>query len=99
MSGGPTRIVDKAGLTPSLKTPCAAVRELSGRDAQVAYATSALAARRLLDEAGGAAVANLLRDLGDGVEFEDRLPAAQSHLVNRGSLGRLRDLAPVGVSQ
>ena len=33
--------------------------------------TSALAAKRLLDEAGGAAIANLLRDLGDGVEFED----------------------------
>ena len=28
------------------------------------------AAKRLLDEAGGAAIANLLRDLGEGVEFE-----------------------------
>jgi len=27
-------------------------------------------ARRLLDEAGGAAVANLLRDLGEGIDFE-----------------------------
>jgi len=44
---------------------------LSGADAQVAYAASALAARRLLDEAGGIAVANLLRDLGAGVEFEE----------------------------
>ena len=42
----------------------------SGAQAQLAYATSALAARRLLDEAGGFAVANLLRDLGEGVEFE-----------------------------
>ncbi len=43
---------------------------MSGADAQVAYAASAVAARRLLDEAGGGAIANLLRDLGDGVEFE-----------------------------
>ena len=42
----------------------------TGDQAQLAYATSALAARRLLDEAGGFAVANLLRDLGDGVDFE-----------------------------
>ena len=41
-----------------------------GAHAQLAYATSALAVRRLLDEAGGAAVVNLLRDLGEGVDFE-----------------------------
>lgn len=43
---------------------------LNGAQAQLAYATSALAVRRMLDEAGGAAVANLLRDLGDDVDFE-----------------------------
>jgi tetratricopeptide (TPR) repeat protein len=43
---------------------------LNGAQAQLAYATSALAVRRMLDEGGGAAVANLLRDLGEGVEFE-----------------------------
>jgi tetratricopeptide (TPR) repeat protein len=43
---------------------------LDGAQAQLAYATSALAARRMLDEAGGAAIANLLRDLGEGVDFE-----------------------------
>jgi tetratricopeptide (TPR) repeat protein len=43
---------------------------LSGDQAQLAYAASALAARRLLEEAGGFAIANLLRDLGDGVDFE-----------------------------
>ncbi len=53
--------------------------KLSGDDAQVAYAASAVAAKRLLDEAGGAAIANLLRDLGDGVEFE----AAFLHRVQR----------------
>ena len=43
---------------------------LNGAQAQLAYATSALAVRRMLDEAGGAAIANLLRDLGAGVDFE-----------------------------
>jgi hypothetical protein len=43
---------------------------LNGDQAQLAYATSALAARRLIEEAGGFAIANLLRDLGDGVDFE-----------------------------
>lgn len=43
---------------------------LTGDQAIVAYATSALAVRRLLDEAGGFALANLLRDLGEGVDFD-----------------------------
>ena len=51
----------------------------TGAQAQLAYATSALAARRLLDEAGGFAVANLLRDLGDGVDFD----AAFLHRIQR----------------
>jgi tetratricopeptide (TPR) repeat protein len=42
----------------------------TGEQAQVAYAASALAARRLLEEAGGPAITNLLRDLGEGVDFE-----------------------------
>jgi tetratricopeptide (TPR) repeat protein len=44
--------------------------KLTDAQAHVAYATSALAARRLIEEAGGMAIANLLRDLGDGVDFE-----------------------------
>jgi tetratricopeptide (TPR) repeat protein len=51
----------------------------TGTEAQLAYATSALAARRLLDEAGGFAVANLLRDLGDGADFD----AAFLHRIQR----------------
>jgi tetratricopeptide (TPR) repeat protein len=47
--------------------------------ARLAYAISADAARRLLDEAGGFAVANLLRDLGAGVEFD----AAFLHRIQR----------------
>jgi hypothetical protein len=54
--------------------PLAALQSSFGRfggnDARLAYATSALAAKRLLDEAGGFAVANLLRDLGSGAPFE-----------------------------
>ena len=51
----------------------------TGAQAQLAYATSALTARRLLDEAGGFAVANLLRDLGSGAEFD----AAFLHRIQR----------------
>jgi tetratricopeptide (TPR) repeat protein len=51
----------------------------TGAEAQLAYATSALAARRLLDEAGGFAVANLLRDLGEGIPLE----AAFLHRIQR----------------
>ena len=42
----------------------------TGAQAQVAYATSALTVGRLLAEAGGPAIVNLLRDLGDGQDFE-----------------------------
>ena len=55
---------------PPLGRLAAPFAKLSGGDAVYAYAASAVAARRLLDEAGGPAVANLLRDLGDGVEFD-----------------------------
>jgi len=43
---------------------------LTGGQAKLAYATSALAVQQMLDEAGGIAVANLIHDLGDGVDFE-----------------------------
>lgn len=42
----------------------------TGDQAALAYAASARAARRMLDEAGGFAVANLLRDLGAGIPFD-----------------------------
>ena len=68
--GWATHIIGKSGFVPSLRRLSPPFSKLSGADAQLAYATSAVAARRLLDEAGGPAVANLLRDLGDGVDFE-----------------------------
>lgn len=43
---------------------------LSSEQAELAYAGSAIVVRRMLDEAGGYAVAQLLRDLGEGVELE-----------------------------
>src|SRR5215467_2331533 len=51
----------------------------SGSQAQLAYATSALAVRRMLREAGGFAVANLIRDLGEGVDFD----RAFAHRIQR----------------
>ena len=51
----------------------------SDRDVERAYAFSAFAVSRLLDEAGGVAVINLLRDLGDGLPFE----AAFEHRMQR----------------
>jgi len=44
---------------------------LPAEAAAVAYGKSALAARRLLDEAGGFAIANLLRDIESGAPFEE----------------------------
>lgn len=77
--GWAERRLAKVSSVPSLRVLAGPFGRLSGADAQVAYAASALAARRLLDEAGGAAVANLLRDLGEGVDFE----AAFLHRIQR----------------
>jgi hypothetical protein len=44
---------------------------LSGADASLAYAESAVAVRKLLDEAGAPAVVNLLEDLGRGTSLPD----------------------------
>jgi tetratricopeptide (TPR) repeat protein len=63
--------MDKASPAPALTSLSGSFASLTGKEAQVAYAISAMAARRLLDEAGGPAVANLLRDLGDGVALEE----------------------------
>ena len=61
-----------AGAAPmSLAALRTSFGRLTGAQAQLAYATSALAVRQLLDEAGGFAIANLLRDLGEGVEFDE----------------------------
>jgi tetratricopeptide (TPR) repeat protein len=61
----------QAGAAVPLRALESGFGRFTGAQAQLAYATSALAARRLLDEAGGFAVATLLRDLGQGVPFEE----------------------------
>ncbi len=43
---------------------------LTTEQATVAYAASAVAMRRLIDEVGGMAITNILRDLDDGVPFQ-----------------------------
>jgi tetratricopeptide (TPR) repeat protein len=72
--------VARQGAAPvPLRALAGGFSRLSGAQAQLAYATSALAARRLIEENGGPAVANLLRDLGDGADFD----AAFLHRFNR----------------
>jgi tetratricopeptide (TPR) repeat protein len=65
------------------RIPLAALERSFGRfagaEAEVAYATSAVAVRLVIDESGGVAVANLLRDLGEGVAFD----AAFTHRIQR----------------
>jgi tetratricopeptide (TPR) repeat protein len=73
------KVVAKVPERPPLTLLAAPFGKLNGPQAAVAYATSALAAKRLLDEAGGAAITNLLRDLGAGIEFE----AAFLHRMQR----------------
>ena len=53
--------------------------QFSGGQATLAYATSAIAVRRMLQDAGGFAVANLIRDLGAGEDFD----TAFSHRIQR----------------
>lgn len=63
-------IVSQTANPPSLRLLTGSFSKFSNNNAQMAYAMSAVAARRLLDEAGGSAIANLLRDLANGVDFE-----------------------------
>jgi tetratricopeptide (TPR) repeat protein len=71
--------VTRAGGPMSLETLRTSFGRLTGDQAQLAYATSALAVRQLLDEAGGFAMTNLLRDLGEGVDFD----VAFAHRIQR----------------
>ena len=61
---------------------------LTKAEAQLAYATSALAVRRLLDEAGGVALANLLRDLDGGRDLAE----AFAHRLHRPLAAFLADV-------
>jgi hypothetical protein len=61
--------IRREGRSVQLSALVTPFRGLTEEQAVLAYASSALAAQRLLDEAGGLAITNLLRDLGLGVEF------------------------------
>jgi tetratricopeptide (TPR) repeat protein len=69
--GWAARTVERSAHSLSIETLSGRFDELSTEDAQLAYAMSALAVRRLLDEAGGIALANLLRDLGQGIPLDE----------------------------
>ena len=73
------RQVGKAGHATPLRALQSGFGRFTGEQAELAYATSALTVRRMLDDAGGFAVANLLRDLGDGADFN----AAFLHRMQR----------------
>ena len=62
--------VREAGAIISLESLQTSFARLTGDDARLAYATSALIVRRLMEDVGGPALANLLRDLGEGSEFD-----------------------------
>jgi hypothetical protein len=65
-----TTRVEAAGRALPLDMLTAGFGRFDAVGAELAYASSAVAVRRLLDESGGVAVANLLRDLGQGADFE-----------------------------
>ena len=62
--------VRAVGGAVTLPSPLVPFGRLPGSEAQLAYAVSALTARRMIDDAGGVAILNLLRDLGDGATFD-----------------------------
>ena len=61
--------VRAAGAVISLDSLQTSFARLSGDDARLAYATSAIVVHRLIEDVGGPAIASLLRDLGKGTEF------------------------------
>ena len=73
------KAVQRAGVTVGLHDLQSGFGRFAGAQAHLAYAASALAVRRLLDEAGGFAIANLLRDIGSGIDFE----SAFAHRIQR----------------
>jgi tetratricopeptide (TPR) repeat protein len=80
--------VREAGSLASLDSLHTSFARLTGDQARLAYATSALVVRRLLDEVGGPAIAALLRELAEGVDFDTAFErhARQSWRSLQGSL-------------
>ena len=69
----------RAGRRIPLATLASSFGLLSGGDAELSYASSAIAVRRIIDESSCLAVANLLRDLADGTDLE----TAFAHRIQR----------------
>lgn len=63
--------LEKSGTTIPLSELTTSFGRLSGEQAELAYAESAIVVRRMLTEAGGFAVAQLLRDIGEGVDLAE----------------------------
>jgi tetratricopeptide (TPR) repeat protein len=66
-----TEIVSRAESRPSLTRLATSFDALSGPEARLAYAQSALAVRTLLEQAGAPAVVNLLESVGQGMRFDE----------------------------
>ena len=66
-----TRVEEAGGPGTACRADRHSFGGLSRAQAELAYATSALAARTLLDDNGGVAMSNLLRDLGSGETLAD----------------------------
>lgn len=77
--GWAERSIRDAQAPASLQALASGFSLLNAGQARLAYAISALVVRRILDDAGPGAVANLLRDLGDGIDFD----TAALHRLNR----------------
>jgi hypothetical protein len=73
------RRITRAGGSIPLARLRTSFGRLSGKAADLAYASSAVAVHRMLEEAGGVAVAHLIRDLGAGQPFD----AAFQHRMQR----------------
>jgi tetratricopeptide (TPR) repeat protein len=68
--GWATDQVRESGTVLPLDALQTSFARLTGEDARLAYATSAIVVRRLIEDVGGPAITSLLRDLGEGREFD-----------------------------
>lgn len=78
-TGWARAIVEQIPEPIPLATLSGSFRDFSPGQATAAYAVSALAVRRLIEDAGGLAMTNILKDVDDGVSFD----AAFAHRMQR----------------
>jgi hypothetical protein len=63
--------LDKSDKTMPLSELTTSFGRFSGEQAELAYAESAIVVQRILNEAGGYAVVQMLRDIGEGIDLSD----------------------------